>query len=147
MARDGGDVYAQAIDPEQASPGIPARCSTTSNAGGTALKKIGAIDFRDHHRPWPARCPDHREDRGGGAATEKGKYAWDAVVMDAPPTGRITRFLNVNTEVADPHEGRADPQPGRFDHAGHPIPRDGCSSGHAAGGDAGAGDAGRLWRN
>jgi anion-transporting ArsA/GET3 family ATPase len=26
--------------------------------------------------------------------------AYDAVVMDAPPTGRITRFLNVTTEVA-----------------------------------------------
>ena len=25
---------------------------------------------------------------------------FDAVVMDAPPTGRITRFLNVNSEVA-----------------------------------------------
>src|SRR3954452_12386236 len=26
---------------------------------------------------------------------------YDAVVLDAPPTGRITRFLNVNEEVAD----------------------------------------------
>jgi anion-transporting ArsA/GET3 family ATPase len=30
---------------------------------------------------------------------EGGKFKWDAVVMDAPPTGRITRFLNVNEEV------------------------------------------------
>lgn len=29
-----------------------------------------------------------------------GRLAYDAVVMDAPPTGRITRFLNVNTEIA-----------------------------------------------
>ena len=27
-------------------------------------------------------------------------YTYDAVVLDAPPTGRITRFLNVNEEVA-----------------------------------------------
>src|SRR5437763_709447 len=29
-----------------------------------------------------------------------GKLAYDAVVLDAPPTGRIARFLNVNHEVA-----------------------------------------------
>jgi anion-transporting ArsA/GET3 family ATPase len=34
-----------------------------------------------------------RERRGGGRI-------YDAVVLDAPPTGRITRFLNVNSEVA-----------------------------------------------
>jgi anion-transporting ArsA/GET3 family ATPase len=34
-----------------------------------------------------------RERRGGGRL-------YDAVVLDAPPTGRIARFLNVNTEVA-----------------------------------------------
>jgi anion-transporting ArsA/GET3 family ATPase len=26
---------------------------------------------------------------------------WDAVVLDAPPTGRVARFLGVNAEVAD----------------------------------------------
>jgi anion-transporting ArsA/GET3 family ATPase len=30
-----------------------------------------------------------------------GRFAYDAIVMDAPPTGRITRFLGVNEEVAD----------------------------------------------
>ena len=30
-----------------------------------------------------------------------GRLAYDAVVVDAPPTGRIARFLNVNHEVAD----------------------------------------------
>ncbi len=34
-----------------------------------------------------------RKDRGG-------RFVYDYVVMDAPPTGRITRFLNVNDEVA-----------------------------------------------
>jgi anion-transporting ArsA/GET3 family ATPase len=28
------------------------------------------------------------------------RFTYDAVIMDAPPTGRITRFLNVNSEVA-----------------------------------------------
>ncbi|MBA2558829.1 MAG: ATPase, partial [Propionibacteriales bacterium] len=31
---------------------------------------------------------------------DQGAPAFDAVVLDAPPTGRIGRFLNVNTEVA-----------------------------------------------
>ncbi|NED03645.1 ArsA family ATPase, partial [Streptomyces sp. SID6648] len=30
----------------------------------------------------------------------QGRFVYDYVVMDAPPTGRITRFLNVNDEVA-----------------------------------------------
>jgi anion-transporting ArsA/GET3 family ATPase len=34
-----------------------------------------------------------RERRGGGRL-------YDAVVLDAPPTGRVARFLNVNSEVA-----------------------------------------------
>ena len=29
-----------------------------------------------------------------------GAPVYDAVVLDAPPTGRIARFLNVNAEVA-----------------------------------------------
>ena len=38
---------------------------------------------------------------------------YDAVVLDAPPTGRITRFLDVNAEVAGlakvgPIRGQAD---------------------------------------
>ena len=38
-----------------------------------------------------------------GRRTGKGPAAptYDAVVLDAPPTGRVVRFLNVNAEVAD----------------------------------------------
>ena len=31
---------------------------------------------------------------------DHGQHEYDAVILDAPPTGRIGRFLNVNTEVA-----------------------------------------------
>jgi anion-transporting ArsA/GET3 family ATPase len=31
---------------------------------------------------------------------ERGRRVYDAVVLDAPPTGRVGRFLNVNSEVA-----------------------------------------------
>jgi anion-transporting ArsA/GET3 family ATPase len=32
---------------------------------------------------------------------ETGRRVYDAVVLDAPPTGRITKFLNATTEVAN----------------------------------------------
>ena len=38
-------------------------------------------------------CEAVRRRRGG-------RYVYDTVVLDAPPTGRVTRFLNVNNEVA-----------------------------------------------
>ena len=33
-------------------------------------------------------------------ARNKGATEYDAVVLDAPPTGRIAQFLNVNNELA-----------------------------------------------
>ncbi|MFM8817693.1 MAG: DUF1800 family protein, partial [Phycisphaerales bacterium] len=38
-----------------------------------------------------------RNTRGPGSGDAE---AYDAIVMDAPPTGRIARFLNVNSEVS-----------------------------------------------
>jgi anion-transporting ArsA/GET3 family ATPase len=68
---------------------------------GAALKKLGAIDFattiapglRDVLLTGKVMEAATRERRGGGRL-------YDAVVLDAPPTGRIARFLNVNSEVA-----------------------------------------------
>jgi anion-transporting ArsA/GET3 family ATPase len=98
----GGDVYALAVDPEQAlldylhmfyklSPtGLPAR----------ALRRIGAIDFattiapglRDVLLTGKVKEAVVRKARGGD-------YWYDAVVLDAPPTGRIPRFLNISHEI------------------------------------------------
>jgi anion-transporting ArsA/GET3 family ATPase len=68
---------------------------------GSALKRLGAIDFattiapgmRDVLLTGKVMEAATRERRGGGRL-------YDAVVLDAPPTGRIARFLNVNSEVA-----------------------------------------------
>jgi anion-transporting ArsA/GET3 family ATPase len=65
------------------------------------LNKLGAIDFattiapgmRDVLLTGKVMEATTRERRGGGRL-------YDAVVLDAPPTGRIARFLNVNSEVA-----------------------------------------------
>ena len=102
VAPGGGDVLALAIDPEQAlldylhmfyklSPtGIPAR----------TLRRMGAIDFattiapglRDVLLTGKVKEAVVRQDKAG-------RHAYDAVVLDAPPTGRIARFLNISHEV------------------------------------------------
>ncbi|AXI78802.1 ArsA-related P-loop ATPase [Peterkaempfera bronchialis] len=95
-----GEVFALAIDPEQALLEYLDMFYKLGRAG-KALKKLGAIDFAT------TIAPGLRDVLLTGKACEAarrkgpdGRRAYDAVVMDAPPTGRVTRFLNVNTEVA-----------------------------------------------
>jgi anion-transporting ArsA/GET3 family ATPase len=96
----GGEVYALAIDPEAALLEYLEMFYNLRRAG-SALKRLGAIDFattiapgmRDVLLTGKVMEAATRERRGGGRL-------YDAVVLDAPPTGRIARFLNVNAEVA-----------------------------------------------
>src|SRR3954469_13929568 len=99
VARGGGDVYALAIDPEAALIEYLEIFYNLRRAG-SALKRLGAIDFATTIAPGLRDVlltgkvmEATRERRGGGRL-------YDAVVLDAPPTGRIARFLNVNAEVA-----------------------------------------------
>ena len=100
VARGGGDVYALAVDPEAALIEYLEIFYNLRRAG-SALKRLGAIDFattiapgmRDVLLTGKVMEAATRERRGGGRL-------YDAVVLDAPPTGRIARFLNVNAEVA-----------------------------------------------
>lgn len=100
VAPGGGEVYALAIDAERALLDYLQMFYKLGSAG-RALKKLGAIDFAT------TIAPGVRDVLLTGKACEavrrkdkSGRYAYDHVVMDAPPTGRITRFLNVNDEVA-----------------------------------------------
>ena len=98
-APGGGEVFALAIDPEEALLEYLEMFYNLRRAG-TALRRMGAIDFAT------TIAPGVRDVLLTGKAKEAvrrkvdGKHAYDAVVMDAPPTGRIARFLNVNSEVA-----------------------------------------------
>jgi anion-transporting ArsA/GET3 family ATPase len=100
VADHGGEVYALAVDPEAALLEYLEMFYNLRRAG-SALKRIGAIDFattiapglRDVLLTGKVMEAATRERRGGGRL-------YDAVVLDAPPTGRIARFLNVNSEVA-----------------------------------------------
>ncbi|ALC29127.1 ArsA-related P-loop ATPase [Streptomyces bacillaris] len=100
VAPGGGEVHALAIDAEQALLDYLQMFYKLGGAG-RALKKLGAIDFAT------TIAPGVRDVLLTGKACEavrrkdkQGRYVYDHVIMDAPPTGRITRFLNVNDEVA-----------------------------------------------
>ncbi len=106
VAPDGGIVHVLAIDAEAALLEYLDLYYHLGRAG-RALRSLGAIDFattiapgvRDVLLTGKAYEATRRRATGGGPGTADG-YVYDAVVMDAPPTGRIARFLNVNTEVA-----------------------------------------------
>ena len=103
VAPHGGDVYALAIDPEQAlldylhmfyrlSPtGIPAR----------TLRRIGAIDFATTIAPGLKDVLLTGKVKEAVVRQTGGKPAYDAVVVDAPPTGRVPRFLNISHEIGN----------------------------------------------
>ncbi|MFD8064030.1 ArsA family ATPase [Streptomyces cyaneofuscatus] len=100
VAPGGGEVHALAIDAEQALLDYLQMFYKLGGAG-RALKKLGAIDFAT------TIAPGVRDVLLTGKACEavrrkdkQGRFVYDYVIMDAPPTGRITRFLNVNDEVA-----------------------------------------------
>jgi anion-transporting ArsA/GET3 family ATPase len=100
VAPESGDVYALAIDTEEALVEYLEMFYNLKRAG-KALSKLGVVDFVT------TIAPGLRDVILTGKASEAvrrknkdGSRVYDAVVMDAPPTGRITKFLNVNTEVA-----------------------------------------------
>jgi anion-transporting ArsA/GET3 family ATPase len=97
---EGGDVYALAVDPEEAMLEYLEMFYNLRRAG-KALTRLGLVDFAT------TIAPGLRDVLLTGKASEavrrrdkQGRFVYDAVVMDAPPTGRISRFLNVNAEVA-----------------------------------------------
>lgn len=110
--RPGGEVYALAADPEAALLEYLQMFYSLRHAG-QALTRLGVVDFAT------TIAPGLRDVLLTGKAAEAtrrrkdGKLVYDAVVMDAPPTGRIGRFLNVSAEVSGiarvgPVHGHAD---------------------------------------
>ncbi len=99
VAPDGGDVYAISVEPEQALLEYLDMFYHLGRAG-RALRRMGAIDFATTIAPGITDVLVTGKIKEAVGRREGGRPAYDAVVMDAPPTGRITRFLNVNSEVA-----------------------------------------------
>ncbi|MCW2547695.1 MAG: arsenite efflux ATP-binding protein ArsA [Mycobacterium sp.] len=102
-APGGGEVYALAIDPEDALLDYLEMFYGMKRAG-RALKRFGVVDFATTIAPGMRDVlltGKVKEAVTRNPKKDKNKLLYDAVVMDAPPTGRITRFLNVTAEVRE----------------------------------------------
>jgi anion-transporting ArsA/GET3 family ATPase len=95
----GGEVYALAIDPEAALLEYLAMYYRLGRAG-KALDRFGIIDFATTIAPGVRDVLLTGKVYEAARRREGNRFSYDAVIMDAPPTGRIVRFLNVNSEVA-----------------------------------------------
>jgi anion-transporting ArsA/GET3 family ATPase len=98
----GGDVYALAIDPEGALLDY-LQMFYGMRSAGVALNRLGMVDFATTIAPGLAdvlvtgKATEATRRKQPGSASG---FRYDAVVLDAPPTGRIGRFLNVTAEVS-----------------------------------------------
>ncbi len=99
VAPGGGEVFALAIDPEEALIEYLEMFYNLRRAGN-ALRRMGAIDFATTVAPGVRDVLLTGKCKEAVRRKKDGVHVYDAVIMDAPPTGRIARFLNVNTEVA-----------------------------------------------
>jgi anion-transporting ArsA/GET3 family ATPase len=113
--RPGGDVYALVADPESALVEYLEMFYNLRHAG-TALTRLGVMDFATTIAPGlrdvllTGKAAEAVRRKGSGKSRGR---VYDAVVMDAPPTGRIGRFLNVSSEISGvarvgPIRGHAD---------------------------------------
>jgi anion-transporting ArsA/GET3 family ATPase len=98
-AAGGGEVLALAVDPEEALLDYLDMFYKLGLAG-RALQKLGAIDFATTIAPGVRDVLLTGKVKEATTRAEAGRRVYDAVVLDAPPTGRIGRFLNVTAETA-----------------------------------------------
>jgi len=98
-AAGAGEVRALAVDAEEA---LLEYLDMFYHLGlaGRALKKFGAIDFATTIAPGLRDVLLTGKVKEATTRTENGRRVYDAVILDAPPTGRIGRFLNVTAETA-----------------------------------------------
>ncbi|GAA1803809.1 ArsA-related P-loop ATPase [Planosporangium flavigriseum] len=98
-APGGGEVRALAIDAEKALLEYLDMFYRLGVAG-RALQKMGAIDFAATIAPGMRDVLLTGKVKEAVTRAVDGRRVYDAVVVDAPPTGRIGRFLNVTAETA-----------------------------------------------
>ncbi|MEU6205254.1 ArsA-related P-loop ATPase [Micromonospora musae] len=98
-APGGGEVRALAVDAEEALLEY-LDMFYRLGAAGRALRKFGAIDFATTIAPGLRDVLLTGKAKEATTRTVDQRRVYDAVVLDAPPTGRIGRFLNVTAETA-----------------------------------------------
>ena len=99
VTRGHGEVRALAIDVEEALLDYLDMFYNLKRAG-RALRKMGAIDFATSIAPGLRDVLITGKVKEAVTRRADGRPVYDSVVVDAPPTGRITRFLGVTGEMA-----------------------------------------------
>ncbi len=101
----GGELWGLSVDAKAA---LMEYLQTFYKLGraGAALEKVGAIDFATTIAPGVRDVlligkVYEAAGRTAGPRRGQGRLVYDAIVLDAPPTGRAVHFLNVNNEVAE----------------------------------------------
>lgn len=101
----GGELWGLSVDAKAALLEYLQSFYKLGRAGG-ALERMGVVDFATTIAPGVRDVlltgkVYEAVGRTRGPKRGQGPPVWDAVVLDAPPTGRVTRFLAVNVQVAD----------------------------------------------
>jgi anion-transporting ArsA/GET3 family ATPase len=96
-----GDVYALAIEPEAALLEYLDLYYRLGRAT-RALDRFGVIEFATTIAPGvrDVLLTGKVYEAANRNSRNKGARRYDSIVLDAPPTGRIAQFLNVNDELA-----------------------------------------------
>ena len=108
-----GEVRALHVDAEAALLEYFAMFYNLGFAGRT-LRRMGAIEFATTLAPGLRDVLlTGKVKETVGRTDEHGRHVYDAVVLDAPPTGRIVKFLDVTKAMADlakvgPIKGQSD---------------------------------------
>jgi anion-transporting ArsA/GET3 family ATPase len=101
VAPGGGEVRALAVDPEAALLEYLEMFYRLGVAGRT-LRRMGAVEFATTLAPGLRDVLLTGKAKECVARTERdGRPVYDAVVVDAPPTGRIVNFLDVTRAMSD----------------------------------------------
>ncbi len=96
-----GDLYALAIDAESALLEYLDMYYRLGRAG-KALDRFGVVEFATTIAPGvrDVLLTGKVYEAANRNKRNRGARSYDAIVLDAPPTGRISQFLNVNNELA-----------------------------------------------
>lgn len=98
-AAGGGEVIGLAVDIEAAMMEY-LELFYNIKRGASILRKMGAIDFVTTIAPGLRDVLLTGKIKEAVTRKNRGQYTFDYVVVDAPPTGRITQFLQITQEVA-----------------------------------------------
>ncbi|WP_052344561.1 ArsA-related P-loop ATPase [Thermocrispum municipale] len=99
-APDGGELRALHIDAEAALLEYFQMFYNLGFAGRT-LRRMGAIEFATTLAPGLRDVLLTGKIKECVTRTDNGRYVYDHVVVDAPPTGRVVKFLDVTRALTD----------------------------------------------